>query len=50
MSKLCTGSLVDCARRPDPARLATAERHALAFLNGQMVLQWAVAELGQTSP
>jgi hypothetical protein len=30
----------------DRARLAEAEQHALAFLNGGLVLHWAKAELG----
>jgi hypothetical protein len=30
----------------EPARLAQAEQHALAFLNGAPVLRWAKAELG----
>jgi len=34
----------------DPGKLAEAERHAVAFLNGDLTLKWARAELGQTGP
>jgi hypothetical protein len=34
----------------DPGKLPEAERHAIAFLNGDLTLKWAKAELGQTEP